>query len=182
MIQYIDDLLGLAILTAITDTRRNYVATSSKNKIKHRTIGFREKGSYDRKANYFFRRMIQYIDDLLGLRFYGKYDSGLGTLTALADKTRECVAWSLKHIIGRRIIETVQDGDDEASLLLKCRFLGVFASTQSPSTYITKVDIDLPARTCIFTDINEDIKRYNTADVVFLEKLIREGHPQSAPY
>ncbi|XP_050427471.1 uncharacterized protein LOC126837588 isoform X2 [Adelges cooleyi] len=172
MIQYIDDLLGLAILTAITDTRRNYVATSSKNKIKHRTIGFREKGSYDRKANYFFRRMIQYIDDLLGL----------GTLTALADKTRECVAWSLKHIIGRRIIETVQDGDDEASLLLKCRFLGVFASTQSPSTYITKVDIDLPARTCIFTDINEDIKRYNTADVVFLEKLIREGHPQSAPY
>ncbi|XP_050427472.1 uncharacterized protein LOC126837588 isoform X3 [Adelges cooleyi] len=155
MIQYIDDLLGLAILTAITDTRRNYVATSSKNKIKHRTIGFREKGSYDRS---------------------------LGTLTALADKTRECVAWSLKHIIGRRIIETVQDGDDEASLLLKCRFLGVFASTQSPSTYITKVDIDLPARTCIFTDINEDIKRYNTADVVFLEKLIREGHPQSAPY
>ncbi|XP_050430168.1 uncharacterized protein LOC126839134 isoform X3 [Adelges cooleyi] len=129
-------------------------------------------GDKTQKANILLQLMTQNLENILGG----------ATLEKIASKRRRLVAWTLKNVIGRRIIETVQDGDDEASLLLKCRFLGVFASTQTPSTYITKVDIDLPARTCIFTDINEGIKRYNTADVVFLEKLIREGHPQTAPY
>ncbi|XP_050430172.1 uncharacterized protein LOC126839134 isoform X4 [Adelges cooleyi] len=125
---------------------------------------------------------LEIVPRIEALPAFGDKTQSGATLEKIASKRRRLVAWTLKNVIGRRIIETVQDGDDEASLLLKCRFLGVFASTQTPSTYITKVDIDLPARTCIFTDINEGIKRYNTADVVFLEKLIREGHPQTAPY
>ncbi|XP_050430167.1 uncharacterized protein LOC126839134 isoform X2 [Adelges cooleyi] len=123
------------------------------------------------EANNIFEKMLQDIEVLIGLE----------TLKILADKRRDFVAWAIKLIIGRRIIGTVQDGDDEASLLLKCRFLAIYHSTQYPELYITEVEIYLYARTCILTDKNDDKIPYTTDDAEKLKELIRLGRPQNPP-
>ncbi|XP_050431468.1 uncharacterized protein LOC126840025 [Adelges cooleyi] len=124
--------------------------------------------------------MLQDIEDSIQYRYTEGYN-GLGELEQFANRRRDYVASSLKVLIQTRIIDTVQDGDDEASLLLKCRLLALLASTQYPVRYLVEVEIDLPARKCILSDTHDNKRVYETNDVQSLKALIKHSNPRNPP-
>ncbi|XP_050444502.1 uncharacterized protein LOC126848036 isoform X5 [Adelges cooleyi] len=144
------------------------------------------------KANFFFQIMRQDIERLLELEpINGFYRESI-SLKQLGDDRRQHVVPALKNVIRRRVLESGQHVDDEASLLPKCRLLGLYLSTQFPESFIKQVDIDPIDLICILTDTN-DTKRYyrkignawseirlsnKNESLQFLEEQLRLGRPQ----
>ncbi|XP_050431022.1 uncharacterized protein LOC126839655 isoform X1 [Adelges cooleyi] len=158
-----------------------------------------QSGMYDgvfgltQKANAILDQMIQVIViKLIGYRPKITYTTEFGTLQDIANERRELAALALKSLIGRRLLGE-QVVDDEASLSSKCRFLGIYLSTQSPDTYIKEVDIESTSLTCIFTDKSNTISKYRKIDgtwsqIVFnnqagesLETQLQRGRPRVPP-
>ncbi|XP_050433997.1 uncharacterized protein LOC126841500 isoform X23 [Adelges cooleyi] len=115
------------------------------------------------------------------------------SLKQLANDTRKLVAWSLKSIIGRRMLGESVRVDDTESLIAKCLLLGIYFSTQSPESYIKQVDIDSRSRTCITTDTRNIQKRYRKIEGTWfeihsgeqrgesLEAQLQYGYPRVQP-
>ncbi|XP_050434005.1 uncharacterized protein LOC126841504 isoform X2 [Adelges cooleyi] len=117
-----------------------------------------------KKANVFLDLMIRFIGlELIGYRLQMTYTTDRGTLQNIANERREYVRLALINIIRRRVLGE-QVVDDVASLLPKCRFLGVYLSAQSPESYIKKVEIEPTSHTCIFEDKNDTISKYRKID------------------
>ncbi|XP_050431444.1 uncharacterized protein LOC126840007 [Adelges cooleyi] len=145
------------------------------------------------KAIFFFYLMTYFIDYIRGSSNDLTYTTDHGTLKDIANERRDHVASALNGIIGRRIIDTVGDEDDVASLTLKCYYLGIYLSTQSPELYIKEVNIDSTSLTCIFIDKNNNQKRYGKIDATWSEinsddqpgeslvQLLQRGYPQNPP-
>ncbi|XP_050433970.1 uncharacterized protein LOC126841497 [Adelges cooleyi] len=116
------------------------------------------------KANVFLDLMIRFIGlELIGYRLKMTYTTDRGTLQNIANERREYVRLALINIIRRRVLGE-QVVDDVASLLPKCRFLGVYLSAKSPESYIKEVDIESTSLTCIFKDKNDTISKYRKID------------------
>ncbi|XP_050444499.1 uncharacterized protein LOC126848036 isoform X2 [Adelges cooleyi] len=142
------------------------------------------------KANFFFQIMRQDIERLLELEpINGFYRESI-SLKQLGDDRRQHVVPALKNVIRRRVLESGQH--DEASLLPKCRLLGLYLSTQFPESFIKQVDIDPIDLICILTDTNDTKRYYRKIDnawseirlsninesLQFLEEQLRLGRPQ----
>ncbi|XP_050433996.1 uncharacterized protein LOC126841500 isoform X21 [Adelges cooleyi] len=131
---------------------------------------------------------LYYRVDMEGCSYPYEY-----TLKQLANDTRKLVAWSLKSIIGRRMLGESVRVDDTESLIAKCLLLGIYFSTQSPESYIKQVDIDSRSRTCITTDTKNIQKRYRKIEGTWfeihsgeqrgesLEAQLQYGYPQVQP-
>ncbi|XP_050431461.1 uncharacterized protein LOC126840016 isoform X2 [Adelges cooleyi] len=138
-----------------------------------------------------FDKMIQDIESKLGIDMPGDYFGDKKTLINLANMRRDFVAWSLKSIIRRRMLGSVQDVEDGASLLPNCRLIGIYLSTQLPTSYINEVNIDSSSRTCTFISCSTTEKTLRkiggtwTIDsyglVKTLEDYLQHGHHQTAP-
>ncbi|XP_050433941.1 uncharacterized protein LOC126841485 [Adelges cooleyi] len=156
-------------------------------------------GNYDlvvgptQKANVFLDLMIRFIGaELIGYRLQMTYTTDRGTLQDIANERREFAATALTRLIRRRLLGE-QVVDDEASLLPKCRLLGIYLSTQSPDTYIKKVEIESTSLTCIFTDKSNTKRSYRKIDGTWsqiglndqagesLEAQLQRGHPRVPP-
>ncbi|XP_050433975.1 uncharacterized protein LOC126841500 isoform X1 [Adelges cooleyi] len=145
------------------------------------------------KANLYFDKMLQDLNTIAGVDMEGCSYPYEYTLKQLANDTRKLVAWSLKSIIGRRMLGESVRVDDTESLIAKCLLLGIYFSTQSPESYIKQVDIDSRSRTCITTDTKNIQKRYRKIEGTWfeihsgeqrgesLEAQLQYGYPQVQP-
>ncbi|XP_050429780.1 uncharacterized protein LOC126838976 isoform X5 [Adelges cooleyi] len=135
-----------------------------------------------------FDKMIQDIESKLGIDMPGDYFGVEKKLENLANMRRDFVAWSLKSIIRRRMLGSVQD----VISLPNCRLLGIYWSTLSPESYISEVNIDSPSRTCIITSCSATemtFRKIGATWSVFssygldntLEYYLQHGRPQTAP-
>ncbi|XP_050433993.1 uncharacterized protein LOC126841500 isoform X20 [Adelges cooleyi] len=147
---------------------------------------------YD-KANLYFNKMLQDLNTIAGVDMEGCSYPYEYSLKQLANDTRKLVAWSLKSIIGRRMLGESVRVDDTESLIAKCLLLGIYFSTQSPESYIKQVDIDSRSRTCITTDTRNIQKRYRKIEGTWfeihsgeqrgesLEAQLQYGYPRVQP-
>ncbi|XP_050441884.1 uncharacterized protein LOC126846494 [Adelges cooleyi] len=144
------------------------------------------------EANDLFDKMLQDIESKLGIKMSGDCLDVKKTLKNLANMRRDFVAWSLKSIIRRRMLGSVQDVEDGASLLPNCRLIGIYLSTQLPTLYINEVNIDSTSRTCtlISSSYTETTfwkigatwtLRNSHGTVNTLEEYLQHGHQQTAP-
>ncbi|XP_050429781.1 uncharacterized protein LOC126838976 isoform X6 [Adelges cooleyi] len=139
-----------------------------------------------------FDKMIQDIESKLGIDMPGDYFGVEKKLENLANMRRDFVAWSLKSIIRRRMLGSVLDIEDDASLLPNCRLIGIYFSTQQPRSYINEVNVDSPSRTCIITSCDNHLMKIRKIDATWsvfssnglhntLEYYLQHGRPQTAP-
>ncbi|XP_050427491.1 uncharacterized protein LOC126837603 [Adelges cooleyi] len=157
----------------------------------------REIPFYDplQKANYFMQGLINFIHRILGLGL-PRYNIYGGTLIAFAKERRDYVVQALKNAIGRRLLEvSEQHVDNPASLLPKCRLLGLYMSTQFPHYYIKEVQVNPTDLTCILTNSIDTKRRYRKIGNIWseisldnlnqslqtVEQQLRIGRPLVAP-
>ncbi|XP_050429783.1 uncharacterized protein LOC126838977 isoform X2 [Adelges cooleyi] len=124
------------------------------------------------RANRFLEIMLDDIKAItkITIEAYGRCTDELISFT---NKRRKIVFKALQSIIRRRLLGSVQAVENNASLLRKCRLLGLYLSSQDSQSYIKEIQINTTTRTCILTDKNEAIKMYRTDDAESLERLLR---------
>ncbi|XP_050433957.1 uncharacterized protein LOC126841490 isoform X2 [Adelges cooleyi] len=137
------------------------------------------------KANMFNFILLREIERMIDQYCYG-YTRKLRTMKELGDERRKYVLLALTSIIRRRILdESVGHVDDDATLLPKCRILGLYLSTQFPESFTKELKIDSTINKCIFMDENNAIRIYGKIDDTWyyinqftkLEEQLRLGVP-----
>ncbi|XP_050433558.1 uncharacterized protein LOC126841253 isoform X2 [Adelges cooleyi] len=70
-------------------------------------------------------------------------------IETIAQTRRDCTGPAIKNIIRRVLDEHAQVVPDDPAVERMCRLMGLFRSTQFPSSFTTMVKIDFSKRTCI---------------------------------
>ncbi|XP_050422344.1 uncharacterized protein LOC126834207 [Adelges cooleyi] len=140
---------------------------------------------------YVIERMVNDINNVLGFQDFCK----INLLIAVPDQ-KEIIS-SIREIPFYDPLQKVseQHVDNPASLLPKCRLLGLYMSTQFPHYYIKEVQVNPTDLTCILTNSIDTKRRYRKIDNVWseisldnlnqslqtVEQQLRIGRPLVAP-
>ncbi|XP_050426050.1 uncharacterized protein LOC126836369 [Adelges cooleyi] len=131
-------------------------------------------------AIYSLQLMLQELEKIMG-QSINDFDMDMQTLNDAAADRRDHLVIALKNVIRRRLLDApVQHVDDEAEVLLKCHFIGLYLSVQSPKSYIIEVKIYSIDFTilCILTDKHNAQRRYRKIANAWSE-IIPDNHNQS---